>query len=238
VVELGYRREQEEITFATILGATAMNKSLALAAACTSLSILGGGTAFSAATSHSSSTLDALSTALASVTAYNATITVFEQKGIRVQNIVFKYTFRRPSTVTTDVVGGPNNGVSMLWTGGTTISAHRGGLAGVIKKTFGLHDPLVTTIRGGSIDELSFDQILAHARQTPGKISQAAGMIVNDQATDAVTLIPSAPATTPGGYTREILEVSHTTHLPLRVLGFQGTKIVRKVDFVDVKLTN
>jgi len=214
-----------------------VKKSLVLAVASASLAILGGGTAFSAASPHSSSTLDAFDTVLSTVTAYNATISIFEQKGVRVQNIVFKYTFRRPSTVTTDVVGGPNNGVSMLWTGGTTVSAHRGGFAGVIKRTIALHDPLVTTIRGGSIDELSFDRILAHARQTPGKISQGPGMIVNDVATDAVTLIPSRVTTT-SGYTREILEISRATHLPLRVLGFQGTKIVRRVDFVDVKLTN
>jgi hypothetical protein len=195
--------------------------------------MLGGGTAFSAAAPPSPA-LGAFSSALVGVTAYNATITVFEQTGVKVQNMVFKYTFRQPSTVTTDVVGGPNNGVSMLWTGGTTLSAHKSGLAGVIKKTFSLHDPQVTTIRGSSIDQLSFPAILAHAQGTPGKLTQAAGMIVNDVATDAVTLTPTS---TDAGYTREVVEISRSTHLPSRVLGYQGTKIVRRIDFIDVKLT-
>jgi outer membrane lipoprotein-sorting protein len=212
-----------------------MKKSLVLAAACSSLLILGGGTASSAVVPQSSPALSALSGALGSVTAYSATITVFEQSGIKVQNMIFKYTYRRPSTVTTDVVGGPNNGVSMLWTGGTTVSAHKGGVAGVVKKTFSLHDPTVTTIRGSSIDQLSFPAILAHAEQTPGKLSQAPGMVVNDDATDAVSLIP---ASTNAGYTREVVEISRATHLPSRVLGYEGTKVVRRIDFVDVKITN
>ncbi len=212
-----------------------MKRSLVLAVACATLLIVGGGTAFSAVPSGTPA-LTALSAALANVTAYSATITIFEVSGAKVQNMVFKYTFRRPSTVTTDVIGGPNNGVSMLWTGGTTLSAHRGGLAGVIKKTFSLHDPQVMTIRGSSVDELSFPAILAHAQQTPGKLSQGPGMIVNDVATDAVTLTTANP--TANGYTSEILEISRITHLPSRVLGYQGTKVVRRIDFVDVALSN
>jgi hypothetical protein len=139
--------------------------------------------------------------------------------------------------VTVDVVGGPNNGVSLLWTGGTTVNAHRGsGLAGVFQKTLSLHDPQVTTIRGSSIDELSFAQILAHVQLTAGTISQGPGMTINDVATDAVTLIPTHPATN-AAYSREIIEISRTTHFPLRVLGYQGPTLVRKVDFLDVTLT-
>lgn len=69
-----------------------------------------------------------------------------------------------PSTVTVDIVGGPNNGSSLLWTGGTTVSAHRGGLAGIVKETMSLHDPRITTIHGSSIDDFDFPRILAHAR--------------------------------------------------------------------------
>jgi hypothetical protein len=199
--------------------------------------MLGGGPAFSATPSRSSSALIAFGSAWTAVTAYSATITVFEENGVKVQNVIFKYTFRKPTTVTVDAIGGPNNGVTLLWTGGTTVNAHRGsGLAGAFKKTLSLHDPLVATIRGSSIDELSFDQILAHAQQTPGSISQGTGPTINSVATDAVTLIPTHPATT-AGYTREIIEVSRTTHFPLRVLGYQGPTLVRKVDFGEVKLT-
>ena len=99
-----------------------------------------------------------------------------------------------------------------------------------------LHDPRVTTIRGSSIDELSFAKVYAHAQQTAGTITQTLGMTINNEPTDAVTLIPVHPATT--GYTREIIEISRTTHFPVRVLGYQGSTLVRQINFVDVKLTS
>jgi outer membrane lipoprotein-sorting protein len=217
-----------------------MKKSLILAVVCANLLATGCGSTLSAVPSRSSSALSAFKSAWAAVTAYSATITVSERKNAKVQNMVtkvFKYTFRRPSTVTVDVVGGPKSGVSLLWTGGTTVIAHRGsGLGGMLKKTLSLHDPQITTARGSSIDELSFGHILAHAQQTPGKISQGPVETINGVATEAVTLIPTRPATD-AGYTREIIEISRTTHLPLRVLGYQGPTLVRKIDFVDVKVT-
>jgi len=196
------------------------------------------GAAPSAAPFHSSPALSAFRSAWAAVTAYNATITVFEQKGSKVQTVVFKYTFRKPSTVTVDVVGGPNNGVSLLWAGGATVSAHRGsGPIRMFKKALSLHDPLVTTIRGSSIDQLSFSSILAHAQSTLGTLTERRGPTINNVATTAVTLIPVSPAAN-AGYTREVLEISTTTHLPLRVLGYQGPALVREIDFVDVRLTH
>jgi hypothetical protein len=198
--------------------------------------VANGGAASFAAPIRSSPALGAFSIAWDAVTAYSATVTVFEQHGAAVQNVVFSYTFRRPSTVTVDVVGGPNNGVSLLWKGGPTLTAHRSGLASAFKETLSLHDAKVTTIRGSSIDELSFARILAHAQQTAGAISQSSGPLINGVATDTVTLIP-AKAATDAGYTREIIEISRATHLPLRIMGYQGATLVRKVDFVSVAVT-
>lgn len=202
-----------------------------------SLAFLGSGAASAAPPVRSSAALAAFSAAWTTATAYNSTTTVFEQKGIVVQTMVFKYTFRKPTTVTVDVIGGPNNGVSILWKGGPTVSAHHAGITSAIKQTFSLHDPKMSTIRGSSIDELSFAQILAHAQATPGKISQSAGPLINGVATDAVTLIPTNPAVD-AGYTREVLEISRVTHFPLRVLGYQGKTLVREVNFVAVQFTH
>ena len=210
-------------------------KELVLATALAGLVAVARGTASGAPTSASPA-LTAFTNAWAAVTAYNTTITVFEQKGVAVQNVIFKYTFRKPTTVTVDVVGGPNNGVSILWTGGTTVSAHRSGLTSVFKETLSLHDPKVTTIRGSSIDQLSFSHILAHARGTAGKISQGPGPMINGVATDAVTLVPTNPAAN-AGYTREIIQISRLTHFPLRIVGYQGPTLVRQVGFVAVTLT-
>src|ERR1700722_2763518 len=86
--------------------------------------------------------LSQFAAAWARVTAYTGTVTVFERKDTQVQNVVFEYTFRKPSSVTTHVDAGPNAGVTMVWDGGTTLVAHRGsGFAALFKKTLSLHDP-------------------------------------------------------------------------------------------------
>jgi len=54
--------------------------------------------------------------------------------------------------------------------------------------------------------------------------------------TDAVTLIPSDPAAD-AHLTREVIEISRTTHLPTRILGYEGSMLARKIDFTNVHLT-
>jgi hypothetical protein len=150
---------------------------------------------------------------------------------------VFNYSFRKPSNVTVQVVKGTNAGVTLSWDGGTSVVAHRGsGFMGIFKKTLSLHDPQVTTIRGSSIDELGFGNILAHARQTPGKLSVGPGPVIGGVATEAMTLIPVSPAAD-AALTREVIEIWTKTHLPTRVLGYQGRTLVRKIDYSNVKLT-
>lgn len=191
---------------------------------------------YAAAPSRASAALDAFAGAWAAITEYTATVTVFERKGTRVQNVVFDYSFRKPSNVTVRVTKGTNAGVTLVWDGGTTVVAHRGsGFTGMFKKTLSLHDPQVTTIRGSSIDALSFGKILEHARQTPGKLSLSAGVAMNGVPTDAVTLIPANPAAD-AALTREVIAISRTTHFPMRVLGYQGQALVRKIDYSNVKL--
>jgi hypothetical protein len=199
--------------------------------------LLSGASATSAgaAPAPSAIALNAFARSWASVPGYSAIVTVFEQKGTRVQNVVFDYSFRKPSSATVQVVKGQNAGVTLLWDGGSNVVAHRGsGLSAMFKKTLSLHDSQVTTIRGSSIDELSFGKILEHAQQTAGKLSVSPGPAIAG-ATDAVTLIPSHPGAD-AQYTREVIAISKTTHLPVRVLGYQGHTLVRKIDFSNVKL--
>jgi hypothetical protein len=168
------------------------------------------------------------------ISAYRATVTVFEQSGQNVQNVVFDYTFRKPSDVTVHVAEGPNAGVTLTWSGGETVVARRGsGLAALFKRTLSLHDPLATTIRGSSIDQLSFGAILAHAQGTAGTLSAAKENASDGSSATSVTLEP-AVAATDAALTKEIIEISSTTHLPVRVLGYDGTTLVRKIDFSNV----
>ena len=177
----------------------------------------------------------AFASAWASVTGYSARVTIFDQKGAQSQNLVFDYTFRKPSDVTVDVLAGPNAGVTLTWNGGATVVARRGGgLAGLFKRTLSLHDPLVTTLRGSSIDQLSFGAILLHGQRT-GALSAAPGDVIDGAAVNSVMLTPAATVDD-AGLTREIVELSTVTHLPVRVLGYEGSLLVRRIDFSSLKL--
>jgi len=166
---------------------------------------------------------------------YNATLTIFEREGAQTQNMVFDYSFTKPSSVTTRVVEGANKGARLAWDGGSTVVVRRGGgLLSMFKKTVSLHDPLVTTIRGSTVDELGFGAILAHSQQ-PGVLSQTGGGVIDGAATEAVTLIPTHPAFD-ARLTREVIEISKKTHLPTRVLGYEGSILVRKIDFANIHL--
>lgn len=166
---------------------------------------------------------------------YSTTITIFERKGDKTQNMVFDYSFKKPSSVTTRVVAGANRGARLAWEGGSTVVVRRGsGLLSMFKKTVSLHDPLVTTIRGSTVDQLGFGAILAHALQ-PGVLTEKHGGVVGGEATDEVTLIPTHPASD-ADLTREVIEISKKTHLPTRVLGYEGSMLARKIDFSNIHL--
>jgi hypothetical protein len=52
---------------------------------------------------------------------------------------------------------------------------------------------------------------------------------------DAVSLIPTS-SVADAGLTYEIIEISKTTNFPMRVLGYEGRTLVRRVDYSNVKL--
>ena len=171
-----------------------------------------------------------------SITSYSATVIVFEREGSEVQSSVLDYTFRKPSSATVHFTAGPNAGCTVVWNGGDTVVAHRGtGLAALFKWTFSLHDPHVTTIRGSSIDQLSFAAMLAHSQGTPGIVSQEVGPAILDIPTEAVTLLPTS-SVADTGFTREVVDISVPTGLPLRILGYEGNTLVRQIDFSNIIL--
>jgi len=84
------------------------------------------------------------------------------------------------------------------------------------------------------MDQLSYGAILAHAEQTPGTLAQSLGEPIAGTVTQALSLVPSDPAAD-AGLSREIIEISPATQLPIRVEGYEGTTLVRKIDFSDVQ---
>ena len=163
-------------------------------------------------------------------------MTLFEQKGAKSENAVYDYSFTKPGSATVHVVSGTNAGKTITWNGGPTVTGSEKGFLGITgSKSFKLTDPTVTTVRGDSIDQLSFGEIIAHIQQTPATFEQGSGDTVGDVNTVAVTMMPTNP-NADDGYTREVIDLSPTTHLPVRVLGYEGPLLVRKLDFSNLKI--
>jgi len=199
---------------------------------CAAILVLGAGSAPTAPTEEPSA-LVAFDHAWKDVTAYSATITVFEQKGSQSQNMTFDYRFTKPSNLAVRVVDGANKGATLAWGGGKMVVVRRGsGFLSLFRRTVPLNDPLVETIRGSTIDQLSFGAILAHSGQ-PGVLSEAHGEVIGGATTESVTLVPTSPSAD-ANLTREVIEISTTTHFPLRILGYTGPTLVRKIDIADV----
>jgi len=203
---------------------------------CVAILVLGAG---SAPTAHAKepSALVAFDHAWKGVTAYSATITIFEQKGSQKQNMTFDYRFSKPSNLAIRVVAGANKGATLAWGGGSTVVVRRGsGFLSLFRRTVALNDPLVETIRGSTINQLSFGSILAHSGQ-PGVLSEARGEVIDGVATESVILVPKS-ASADADLTREVIDISMTTHFPLRILGYEGPILVRKIDIADVRFVH
>jgi hypothetical protein len=93
----------------------------------------------------------------------------------------------------------------------------------------------VTTIRGSSLDQLSFGAILAHGADTAGVVSEGNGPIIDGVPTDEVSLVP-ANSVIDTGLTLEVVDLSKVNHFPLRLSGYEGAALVRTIDFSNVIL--
>jgi hypothetical protein len=61
-------------------------------------------------------------------------------------------------------------------------------------------------------------------------LSESPGETIDGITTEAFSLIPRDLGDD-AGLTREVIEISAATNLPIRILGSDGTTLVRKVDF-------
>jgi len=200
------------------------------AAAALAAVLAGAGTAIAQA----GTVLDEANAVFAKVDDYTVTIAVHETDGSRVRDHVYAYAFRRPSLAKLDIVSGTNKGGGIVWRGGDTVRAHLGGISSSIRRTMGLHDKQVESIRGDSMDSGTMPAILAHFTPATGEISEGAGPVIGEMPTDAVTLKVADPAADKG-VTREVLYFSKATHLPVRRESFAGETLVKSETFSNLK---
>lgn len=201
------------------------------AATSVALAFLFGLTGASAA---SNTALDQFATAWSALNGYTATIQLFETKGGNTEHAVFAYTYRKPQSVTMHVNQGPSAGATVTWSGGPTVSASKSGAFGItLSKNVSINDPLVTSLRGYTVADLSLPGILSHAQQTAGT-SYSGTTTLNGDSVTAVTLNVANPSAD-NGMTREVLYLSQSTQLPVRIDGFVGDQLVRTYKFTITK---
>ena len=170
------------------------------------------------------------------VTSYSATVTVFEQNGTAAQNVVFDYTFKKPSNVTVHVAKGMNSGVTLDWSGGSTIIAHRGsGFAAL------LEEAVPPARRCRHDDSWIVDRRTEFRGNSPAPEEHAGNRFGGSGPRDRRhwkrrgNAVPAAPGVD-AGLTSEVVDLSSTTAMPMSVLGYDGPTLVRKIDFSNVKL--
>jgi outer membrane lipoprotein-sorting protein len=176
-------------------------------------------------------TLAAATAAYAKIAGYKTTAHVYQVKETQTQNSVYDYTFAKPASISMYIVSGPNNGATVTWTGGTSVRAGKG----MFTKSVDLTDSLVTSLRGMTVVQLSFGSILQHAAETAGALS-ASTTTLGGATVNLVNLDVANPQGD-NGLTREVLYLSQTANLPVRVDGFVGATLVQTVTFENTTTT-
>jgi len=195
------------------------NAKLALTAATLSIALLGA-----APTGPAAAFLDAWS----KVSSYTDNIKIHVVKGTDVQDRTYHYAYLKPHFAKIDITGGAGRGGGASWKGGDTVSGHQGGILSGVHLNISIHDARAVDLRGGTIDEASFDNIADNIK--------SAASATNGEETFAGTSVDTVtiPYTDPFGATKRVIFLSKTTHLPVRRVTYAGTAIVIDETFTDV----
>ena len=202
------------------------------------LALTGTSLPASALTAESKTTpsLSAFAGAWANVTSYTETIVTHEttNDGKSTQDRTYSYKFLKPTSALIQIEDGPGKGGGAAWHGGDKVKGHQGGLLSGIKLIVPISDGRATSLRGDQIDVASFGYELNHFQSTPGALTEAPGPAVGAEATTEVTLAASPVET--NGVTKETLDISNATHLPVKRSQYVGGTLVKTEAFKDLKL--
>ncbi len=162
------------------------------------------------------------------VSSYTATIKTHETKGSDVQDRTYRYAYLKPHFAKIDITGGPGRGGGAVWHGGDTVSGHQGGMLSGIHLNVSIHDGRAVDLRGGTIDEASFENVAQNIRDAASATNGEETL--NGTAYDTVTV----PYKDANGATKRVIFLSRTTHLPVRRVTYAGDAVVETEDFSDV----
>ena len=166
--------------------------------------------------------------AWAKVPSYTANIKVHETKGTDVQDRTYHYAYLKPHFAKIDITGGPGRGGGAVWNGGDTVSGHQGGILSGIHLKVSIHDGRAVDLRGGTIDEASFENVAENIKTAATATNGEEA--ISGVACDTVTV----PFKDPNGATKRTIFLSKTTHLPTRRVTYSGDAVVLIEDFTDI----
>jgi hypothetical protein len=201
-----------------------LSRSVMLSLSKHALAVLGVALLGAAPSGPSAAFLDAWE----KIPSYTCSIRVHETKGTDVQNRTYRYAYLKPHFARIDITGGPGRGGGAVWRGGDTITGHRGGMVSFIRLTKPIHDPEAVDLRGGTIEQASFQNMVDTIKTAPS-LSNGEDT-VNGTLVDTVTF----PYTDANGATKRTIFLSRTTHLPVRRVTYAGDAVVEDELFSDV----
>jgi outer membrane lipoprotein-sorting protein len=178
---------------------------------------------------NAGATLAAFEDAWSAVNGYRCTIVAHEVAGDDVQDRTYRLAFRKPHDTRLEIVAGAGKGGVAIWRGGGDVRGHRGGLLSFVHLTVGLHNPLVTTLRGTTIAAVNFGAVLAHWQALEMQTS-----IEVHAAPDGLELIAHLGAPTASGVTEETVVLGRD-HLPTAYREYAAGQLVKSVRYEDVR---
>jgi len=170
----------------------------------------------------------------AKVNDYTVLVHAHEILGNQSQDRVYRYMYKRPHLVKTQILSGPGAGGGAVWTGGDTVSGHQGGILSFIHLKVGLHDGRATSLRGYTIPDGILQSQVSKYMTMKGTLSERNGPLIGGQPTALVELKIAEGAGEPGE-TRAVIYFSKATHLPLAQVRWSGDKILAQETWTDMQ---
>jgi hypothetical protein len=170
----------------------------------------------------------------AKVNDYTVTVHASESLGNQTQDRTYRYMWKRPRLVKTQILSGPGAGGGAVWTGGDTVSGHQGGILSFIHLTVGIHDGRATSLRGYTIPDGVLPNQVEKYTTMKGTLSERGGPVIDGQETTLVEL-KIAPGAGEPGETRAVIYFSKSTHLPLAQIRWAGDTILSKELWTDLR---
>ncbi|HEX5275108.1 MAG TPA: hypothetical protein VFW34_07520 [Candidatus Rubrimentiphilum sp.] len=170
----------------------------------------------------------------AKVDDYTVIVNAHEVLGNQTQDRTYRYMFKRPHLVKTQILSGPGTGGGGVWTGGDTVSGHQGGILSFIHLTVGIHDGRATSLRGYTIPDGILQNQVGKYTSIKGTLSERNGPVIGGQETTLVEL-KIAPGAGEPGETRAVIYFSKATHLPVAQIRWAGDQIISREFWTDLR---